>query len=226
MKDTSSSFSVSVGYETIVSNGHTYTKTDRHTITPAPTTSGPASTSAEPTFAASLPAGAITLITPAVISGPQYYKIGDNVTFVFGYTNVLATPTAVDVLAVGSQQTFTMAMNQKVANETGTVIWDTGKYQATAVSDPLLTAMYTLIIYDAASNVTAVAQPGYLATYQQYTFGMYVPQPPVSLPAFQCATCSGALSDMERMALKTALGMGMITILSFTWFVGGLAVTW
>ena len=210
-----------------MSAGHTFTKTETHTITPAPSTTGPASTSAEPTFAASLPAGAITLITPAVISGPQYYKVGNNVTFVFGYTDVLAPPSAVDVLAANSQQTFTIATNHKVANETGTVIWDTAKYtKPAALADPLLTAMYTLIIYDAASNVTAVAQPGYLATYEQYTFGMYTRQPAVSLPAFQCATCSGALSDMERMALKTVLGMSIITILSFTWFVGGLAVTW
>ena len=58
------------------------------------------------------------MITPAVISGPQYYKVGDNVTFVFGYTNVLATPTAVDVLATctANQQMYTMAMNHKVSN--------------------------------------------------------------------------------------------------------------
>ena len=170
------------------------------------------------------------MITPAVISGPQYYKVGDNVTFVFGYTNVLATPTAVDVMATCNvnQQMYTMAMNHKVSNSTGTVIWDTGKYQATALSDPLLTETYTLIIYDAASSISATAQPGYLAVYEQYTFGMYTPQPYTSLGAFKCATCpgSGALSDMERMALKTAFGMCIITILSFTWFVGGLGIIW
>jgi hypothetical protein len=169
------------------------------------------------------------LVTPAVISGPQYYKVGDNVTFVFGYTNVLATPTAVDVLASGSvsKQTYTMAMDQKVGNATGTVIWDTGDYQATALADPLLTQMYTLIIYDAASNVSATAEPGYLAVYEQYTFGMYTPQPYTPLASYQCATCSsGALSEMERMALTTVLGVSIITIMSFSWFVGGLAVTW
>jgi hypothetical protein len=215
-----------------VSGGHTFTTTEYETITPPPatTTSGGSSGASSPTFDPALPAGAITLITPAVISGPQYYKVGDNVTFVFGYTNVLATPTAVDVMATCNvnQQMYTMAMNHKVSNSTGTVIWDTGKYQATALSDPLLTETYTLIIYDAASSISATAQPGYLAVYEQYTFGMYTPQPYTSLGAFECATCpgSGALSDMERMALKTAFGMCIITILSFTWFVGGLGIIW
>jgi hypothetical protein len=192
----------------------------------APSSTEPAKTSASPTFPASLPAGAISLISPPVISGPQYYKVGDNVTFIFSYTNVLTTPTTVDVLAAYQQQTFTMATNHKVANETGTIIWDTGKHQATALAEPLLTAMYTLIIYDSASSVTRLAQPGYLATYEQYQFGLYTPQPSQPLPDFKCATCGAALSDMERMALTAVFGVGVITVLSFTWFVGGLAITW
>jgi hypothetical protein len=218
--------SVVYNTRTIVSGGKTITSTGTHTITPTPSSSGPAKSSSSPTFAATLPAGGISLISPPVISGPQYYKVGDNVTFVFGYTNVLATPSAVNVLAAYKQQTFTMATNHRVPNETGTVIWDTGKYQATAASDPLLTAMYTLIIYDSSSTVTGVTQPGYLAAYEQYQFGMYLPQVSTPLPAYKCATCSGAFGDMERMALTTALGMGVITVLSFTWFVGGLAITW
>jgi hypothetical protein len=34
------------------------------------------------------------------------------------------------------------------------------------------------------------------------------------------------LSDMERRALGMVLGMSVITVLSFTWFVGGLGVIW
>ncbi len=36
-----------------------------------------------------------------------------------------------------------------------------------------------------------------------------------------CAVCSAALSDTERQALKFMFGMASITVLSFTWFVGG-----
>ena len=41
-------------------------------------------------------------------------------------------------------------------------------------------------------------------------------------PEWTCATCNDALSDTERQAIKFVLGMCGVTILSFTWFVGGL----
>jgi len=175
-----------------------------------------------------LPAGGIAMITPAVISGPQYFKIGDYVTFAWNYTSLLETPTAINIMATctANQQLYTLAANQTVGNATGAVTWDTGAYQSTALSDPLLTETYTLIIYDAQSSISATAQAGYLAVYDQYTFGMYTPQPYTPLNEFKCATCSGALSDMERRALGMVLGMSVITVLSFTWFVGGLGVIW
>jgi hypothetical protein len=168
------------------------------------------------------------MITPAPISGEQYFKIGDFVTFAWNYTSVLADPSAVNVMATctANQQLYTIAMNQTFSNGTQAVTWDTGSYQATAVSDPLLTQTYTLIIYDAASSISAQAQAGYLAVYDQYTFGMYTPQPYTPLNEFQCATCSAALSDMERRALGFMIGMSLITVLSFTWFVGGMRVIW
>jgi len=175
-----------------------------------------------------LPAGGVAMITPAVISGPQYFKIGDFVTFKWNYTSLLATPTAINVMATctANQQLYTLAANQTIGNSTGGVTWDTGAYQSTALSDPLLTETYTLVIYDAESSISAQAQAGYLAVYDQYTFGMYVPQAYTPLGEFKCATCSGALSDMERRALGMVLGMCVLTVLSFTWFVGGLGVIW
>jgi hypothetical protein len=170
------------------------------------------------------------LITPALIAGPQYYKVGDNVTFAWNYTDVLASPTAVNILASCSDNNhmYTLAMNQTVEqNATGAVTWDTNAYQTNVDNVRLLTAFYTLIIYDAASSVSATAEPGYLAVFNQYQFGMYTPEAYVPLSEFQCATCSSAaLSDMERMALATMFGMSVITVLSFTWFVGGLCVIW
>jgi len=168
------------------------------------------------------------MMTPAVISGPQYYKIGDFVTFGWNYTSLEATPTAVNVLASCSanSEIYTLASNVTVANNTGAVTWDTGAYQATAVQNPLLTETYTLIIYDAASSISAQAQAGYLAVYNQYTFGMYSPQPYVPLSDFKCATCSGALGDLERRALGMMLGMGVLSVLSGLWFVGGLGIVW
>lgn len=113
------------------------------------------------------------------MSGSQYYKIGDPVTFVWNYTSLLATPTAVNILATCTENNvlYTIAANQTVGNSTGAVTWDTGAYQQTNLAAPLLTDTYTLIIYDAAASISSVAQAGYLATYEQYAFGMYVTQP-------------------------------------------------
>jgi len=168
------------------------------------------------------------MITPAVMSGPQYYKIGDFVTFAWNYTSLRASPNAVNVMATctANQQMYTLAANQTLGNATGAVTWDTGAYQSTALGDPLLTETYTLIIYDADSDISAAPSAGYLGVYNQYTFGMYVPQAYTPLGEFKCATCSGALSDMERRALGMVVGMSVITVLSFTWFVGGLGVIW
>lgn len=179
-------------------------------------------------YDARLPAGGIAMITPAITLGQQYFKIGDYVTFAWNYTSLEAPPTAVNVMATctANKQLYTIQMNQTVANNTGGVIWDTGSYQATAVQDPLLTQTYTLIIYDADSSISATAQPGYLAVYSQYTFGMYSPQPYTPLGDFRCVTCSGGLSDIERQAFGMMFGICIITVLSFTWFVGGTGVVW
>jgi hypothetical protein len=168
------------------------------------------------------------MITPAVISGEQYYKIGDFITFGWNYTSLSATPTAVNVMATctANQQLYTIAMNQTIANNTNAVTWDTGSYQATAVQDPLLTQTYTLIIYDSDSSISATAEAGYLAVFDSYTFGMYVPQSYTPLNEYICATCSGALGDMEKRALGMMFGMCVITVLSFTWFVNGMNVIW
>ncbi|KAL2068396.1 hypothetical protein VTL71DRAFT_16494 [Oculimacula yallundae] len=200
-------------------------------ITSKATTSGgtrkTSSATRKTSYDARLPAGGISLLTPDARS-TSFYKIGDHVTFAWNYTSLSATPTAINILASCSanSQTYTLAMNQTVSNATGALTWDTGAYQATAVQNPLLTQTYTLIIYDADTSVSAAAAAGYLATFNSYTFGMYVPQAYTPLADFVCATCSGALGDMERRALGMMLGMVGLTVLSFTWFVGGAGVIW
>jgi len=171
-----------------------------------------------------LPAGGIQMVTPAAISGPQYYKIGDWVTFAWNYTSLSVTPTAVDILATcnANQGTYTLAVNQTV-EETGAVLWDTGAYQSTGTL-PLLTETYTLVIYDAESSISATAKAGYLAVYNQYTFGMYSPKPPVAFADFHCASCNAALSNSERQTLGFLLSMCTITIISFGWFAGSFGI--
>lgn len=176
-------------------------------------------------YDARLPAGGVSLVTPAVSSGAQYYKIGNDVTFAWNFTSLSASPTAINVMASCSvnNELYTIAMNQSV--DATSVVWDTGSYQSTAAV-PFPVASYTLIIYDADSSISAVAQAGYLGTYNQYTFGMYTPQAYTPLNEFVCATCSGALTNVERNALSFLFGMGVVTVLSFTWFIGGLNVIW
>lgn len=41
-----------------------------------------------------------------------------------------------------------------------------------------------------------------------------------------CVTCSSAISDMERHTLSFMFTMGVITVLTFTWFAGGSGALW
>ena len=38
---------------------------------------------------------------------------------------------------------------------------------------------------------------------------------------WKCPTCNDGISDVDRQAIKFMFGMCTVTILSFTWFVGG-----
>ncbi|KAL2838419.1 hypothetical protein BJX68DRAFT_249000 [Aspergillus pseudodeflectus] len=166
------------------------------------------------------PPGGISILTPAATS-TTYYKVGDTLTFVWNYTSLEITPTAVNVIASCSinSATYTISSNMSVS-ETQSVEWDTGKYQANATI-PLLTATYTLIVYDESKDVDDIASAGELSSQNRYYFGMYISQPYVDLDEYVCATCSGALSSTETQALKFGVGMALITIATFTWFATG-----
>jgi hypothetical protein len=168
------------------------------------------------------PAGNVVMITPAITQGTQLYKIGDYVTWGWNYTNVLGTPTAIDVLVSCSKASATWTLTQNMTWETlGSYTWDTGAYQSTAVASPLLVEQYTLIIYDADGGMSATPEAGYLSPYSGFVFGLYTPQPYTPLGEWQCATCSAAISDMEKRALGAVVAMSVVTVLSFTWFVTG-----
>ena len=183
------------------------------------------SSTSQTSYDARLPAGGISMITPNAMSPASYYKIKDYVTFAWNYTSLSSTPSYIDILASCSanQATYTIAMNATV-QETQTVVWDTGAYQANATI-PLLTETYTLIIHDAAKDVSATAGAGYLGTQNQVRFGMYSPQPYTPLNEYVCATCNGAMSAIEKQTYGFLFGMAAVTVLSFGWF-GGVAGLW
>jgi hypothetical protein len=170
------------------------------------------------------PAGNVVMITPAATLGTQLYKIGDFVTWGWNYTNLQATPTAINVLVSCSKasETWTLTSNMTFAT-IGSYTWDTNA-QATAVESPLLTEQYTLIIYDADAAITDTPQAGYLGTFSQFSFGMYTPQPYTPLNEWNCATCNAAMPSIDKRAVGLALSMSTITFLSFTWFVTGLGL--
>lgn len=115
------------------------------------------------------------MITPAAIAGEQFYKVGDWVTFAWNYTSLSVTPSYIDVMAscTANQATYTIAVNMSASNTQ--ILWDT-KNTPTGQA-PFLTEQYKLLIYDSDSNPSAAPQAGYLAAFNQLTFGMYTPQP-------------------------------------------------
>jgi hypothetical protein len=169
------------------------------------------------------------MVTPAATAGLQLYKLGDNVTWAWNYTSLQATPTAIDVLISNTKvaQPWTLTQNMSWA-EVQSYTWDTNSYTQLeqVVATPLLTDMYTLIVYDADSEMTATPEAGYLAPYSGFSFGLYAKQEYHDTgDGWQCASCSGAMGGMDSRALGTALAMSAVTVLTFTWFVAGLGAS-
>lgn len=176
------------------------------------------------TFDAEDPAGGVSMITPVTTSGTALYRIGETITWAWNYTSLQATPTGIDVLVSCSAVTETWTLTQNMSYDaTATFTWDTNAYAQTAVASPLLTEEYTLVIYDADSSVSATSEAGYLGVYNSFTFGLYNSRPYKDLGEWKCVTCSGAAgNNLDNQALRFAVGMATITVLTFTWFVAGL----
>lgn len=176
------------------------------------------------TFDPTNPVGSVVMTKPAATDGTQLYKINDYVTFGWNYTNLLATPTAVDVVLSCSTVSATWTLTANWTFETqATYVWDTKQFQSDNLQSQLPIAEYTLLVYDADSSISATAEAGYLAPYSGLRFGMYTPKAYTSLADWTCATCSAAMSEMERRGLGAVFMMCIVTVLSFTWFVTGFA---
>ncbi|KKK18536.1 hypothetical protein P175DRAFT_0502431 [Aspergillus ochraceoroseus IBT 24754] len=213
-KETSTETSSGTSSET--TDSASTTTTSKHS---GHSTSSKNSTTTSTSVDARLPAGGISMLTPSAIS-TTYYKIDEAITFVWNYTSLSITPTGVNVVASCSlnDATYTIASNLSVS-QTQSVVWDTKKYQANATV-PLLTASYTLIVYDESKSISDVASAGELGTDTRYYFAMYATQAYTPLADWVCATCSGAFTTEELRAMKFAAGMAVITVASFTWFAG------
>lgn len=162
---------------------------------------------------------------PAITDPSSIYKIGgDPITWGWNYTNLQGTPTAIDVLisCAAVSRTWTLTQNMTFATA-ATFKFDTKKYKEENPKDSLRTDIYKLLIHDADKDFKDAAEPGYLAPFSGFQFGLYEPQEYISIEdGWQCATCSGAMSDVDKRALGGAMVMSVVTVLSFTWFVVGV----
>jgi len=169
------------------------------------------------------PAGGVSMLTPAATAGYQLYKLKKEfITFAWNYTSLQGTPTAVDVLVSCSAaaQTWTLTQNMTFTTKAA-YIWDLEQFQNENIKAQLPTEQYTLVIHDSDSAITEAPEPGYLAPFRSFVFGLYMPREPTPLSEWQCASCSGAMSAMEARALSGVLAMSAVTVLTFTWFVAG-----
>jgi len=153
--------------------------------------------------------------------------VGITATWVWNYTSLLATPTAIDIIAslkytagayAAAPPPFTLALNASF-EPTQTFTWDTGAF---AAQTPLPVGNYTLVVYDAGQDrgVSAVPAAGKLAVWRGLVFGVYTPQPYVGLEnAYVCATCSAAAG---RLVGGVIVGVVGGVVVGFMWF-GGLA---
>lgn len=135
-----------------------------------------ASTSIDP----ALPAGGVNLLTPTSASS-TYIKSGQKVTFKWNYTSLILSPTAinVEVSCAQNSQVYTLARNQSI--KTSSIVWDTNE-AAESGDLHLITADYTLVIYDESKSPSDVATAGELAAFD-YSFGVYIPQKYTPWPA-------------------------------------------
>jgi len=115
------------------------------------------------------------MITPSALAQHTYYKIGDHVSFAWNYTSLSISPSKIDVVVscAANSATYTIANNASF-KPTDSMVWDTAPDETGTA--PLLTETYTLIIYDAAQAITAVAGAGRLGTSEDFRFGMYIKQ--------------------------------------------------
>jgi len=172
-----------------------------------------------------LPPGNVVMLTPAPTErGPFLHKIGDYVTWGWNYTNLLGTPTAIDVMITrpAVSMTWTLTTNMSFHPTGGSYTWDTKAYQSANAARPLGTDNYNLIIKDSDGSVDERPPAGYLQAFVGHKFGLYQPAAYTPLDEWVCATCSAASSEQNGRALGAAVGMCVATVLSFTWFVGGL----
>ncbi|KAK9477378.1 hypothetical protein V1514DRAFT_273534, partial [Lipomyces japonicus] len=159
------------------------------------------------------PAGGVAMVTPALTASKTYIRIGDYATFSWNYTSLIVSPSAVNVEAYCSMNDYYYPIAENLTISHSSAVWDTGNYQGSATV-PLLTAEYTLFIYDSSSDPSEIASAGHLGPFDSLRFGVYSPQAYTPLNDFTCATCSAAISFLDPLVLRGALIMTIVSTVS------------
>lgn len=173
------------------------------------------------------PAGGVAMIEPPTTAAMTLYRIDNTepITWKWNYTSLQGKPSAIDVLISCSKATATWTLTQNMTfAPTATFTWDSNKFQQEQIGNQLPVEKYTLLVYDSETAFTDTPDPGYLAPYAGFQFGLYTAKPYSDLNSWNCITCSAAHGGpLDRQVLGFALSMTLLTVLSFTWYVTGIA---
>ncbi|KAJ2984576.1 hypothetical protein NUW58_g5989 [Xylaria curta] len=173
------------------------------------------------------PAGGVAMIDPAITAAFTMYRIDntEDITWKWNYTSLQGKPSAVDVLISCSKATATWTLTQNMTfAPTATFTWNSNEFQQKQIGNQLPVEKYTLLVHDSEGSFTDTPEPGYLAPYAGFQFGLYTAKPYKDLGEWKCATCSAAPGGpLDRQALGFAISMTLLTVLSFTWYVTGVA---
>jgi hypothetical protein len=72
------------------------------------------------------------MITPAPTDGFTLFKIGDPVTFVWNYTDLIVPPKHINVEAYCTDGANYFTITANASADMTKAVWDTGEYQSTA----------------------------------------------------------------------------------------------
>ncbi|KAF8968549.1 hypothetical protein BDZ97DRAFT_1755216 [Flammula alnicola] len=154
------------------------------------------------------PAGGITITKPQQ-TATSFFKIasGDDITFAWNFTNILATPTHLTVSAVcDNGNTYPVGPTDGIIPGTATqVVWDVYSYQVNNPGKPLAQATYTLNIWDDRGPGAAI-KPGFMQENSALQFAMYTPQSYTPIASgWTCSACSGAMTFAAHPAFISLL---------------------
>lgn len=172
-----------------------------------PTTTG-SSTSLK--IPQSAPAGSIVMIQPASSASQSYYKIasGEDITFKWNFTNVLATPESITVVAYCADNNVeykvgpTDGSSNTLPGKATQVVWNPYEWQLQPGQTPFQQATYTLKIFDERGTGVAL-KAGYLTPYTGTKFGMYKPQAYTPF-AGECERARCSRTSFSSRSQKTA----------------------